>query len=728
MENNTGELKLHFLDYWRVMRVRLPFIILVFLTVVIVAAVATFMSPKMYSAATTMEIRRSDYFMQIFGGRQQSRSDPRFLMTQFEIMQRKEMLSPVVEKLNLVERWRHEGVTTADQAYRRLRGMISLREVRNTDLVEVVATGRNAQEAADISNAVSARYIENRIEEVGTWVNKSLSSLEQEAAAQRLEVAKLRAVAAEIREKYGIVDLLSDNVEAAQQVGQQVYVGVEQKVGNERVRIETLRNRLEELSQLSDEQIMLSSTTLELSDPTISRILPLYQQAHAEETRLLYSGLGPNHPHVRSSTAQRELYYNQLIDQIAALRKSLETSLNLAESSLGSMQNQLDGLRGDQQVTRAQETEYSQAKNEYIQARRLLEAAEARVSTERMQLVMPMDPARIWERAEPNNNPVSPNILLNMILGVIGGVVLGIGFAFFMEYLDTSVKTLEEVEAFLQVPVLAIVPKNIHLLINEGDESVDAEAYRILRTNIEFNRKSAEANTITVVSGGAGEGKSTTICNLAYIFSRGGYNTLIVDADLRRPSQHKLFKMNNELGLTEYLSENHTIEEVIRKTQVPNLYLLSSGQDTKDAVGLLNTKRTEELLSELKSRFDIVLVDSPPILGVSDGSVLASLVDLTMIVVQHRRFPRSMLKRVKQAVLNAGGKIVGVVLNNVDVRHDKHYEYYTSYYSYYGEKGNKKARKKDARDAKQAASQAKARGGQTPAGTKSKTDENPTDY
>ena len=216
---------------------------------------------------------------------------------------------------------------------------------------------------------------------------------------------------------------------------------------------------------------------------------------------------------------------------------------------------------------------------------------------------------------------------------------------------------------------------------------------------MEFNRKNPEANTITVVSGGTGEGKSTTLANIAFTFARGGYSTLIVDADLRRPSQHRIFGLGNETGLTDYLTTDIELEEVVIQTKVDNLYLLTSGKLPSDAVGILNSQRMVEFIEEVKSRFDIIFFDSPPILGVSDASVLASAVDLTIIVVQHRRFPRAMLQRVKQAVLNVGGNILGVVLNNVDVRHDQHYEYYTSYYNYYYQKPSREQSRKSPKQA-----------------------------
>jgi len=425
---------------------------------------------------------------------------------------------------------------------------------------------------------------------------------------------------------------------------------------------------------------------LELSDATISQTLPQYQEAISEEARMLKSGLGPNHPNVQSLRAKKDAMWTQLQSQIQVLRKTLEANAKIAEESLKNLEKRLEDARNLQQDSKTRSVTYYDAKNNFIQAKRLLEVAETRLQTETMQRTMPQQPVTIWERAEISDIPAKPNVWLNMALGVVVGLVFGVGLAFFIEYLDTSVKTMEDVEGFLQVPVLAVVPKNISMLLNEPPDNPDAEAYRIMRTNIEFNRKNPDANTITIISGGTGEGKSTTMANIAFTFARGGYSTLIVDADLRRPSQHRIFGLGNETGLTDYLTTDIELEEVVIQTKVDNLFLLTSGKLPSDAVGILNSQRMVEFIEEVKSRFDIIFFDSPPILGVSDASVLSSAVDLTIIVVQHRRFPRAMLLRVKQAILNVGGNILGVVLNNVDVRHDQHYEYYTSYYNYYYQK------------------------------------------
>src|SRR5262249_35637429 len=154
-------------------------------------------------------------------------------------------------------------------------------------------------------------------------------------------------------------------------------------------------------------------------------------------------------------------------------------------------------------------------------------------------------------------------------------------------------------------------------------DAPDAEAYRILRTNVEFNRPTPEAKTISLLSGGSGEGKSTTIAKLAFIFAQGGYSTLILDADLPRPGQHLLFYLNNDVGLTTYLTSDIDLNDVIFATGVENLSILPSGILPSDAVGILNSQRMSDTIAELKMRYDMVLFDSPPILGVSDASVIA---------------------------------------------------------------------------------------------------------
>ena len=684
-KEESNELQLHFLDYWRVIRIRLPLIVLVFLLVVITTGVVTYFLPKQYESSVTMQINQNDTYLKVFDDRGGGGGfDPRFITTQFEIIQRKEILYPVIEALGLEQKWKKlYGIVGKEQTLFRLRKMIDVREIRNTELIQISVLDQDKNEASEIANRIAEEYQRRRIGEQQGTVNRSLIQLKDEVAKQSRRVDELRAEAQRIRIENEIQDLNPDSVVDPMQAANEVLLSVEQQVSTERLRLSSLRAKYEQISKLTDDQIMRSISTLDVQDPTIIQMLPQYQEVASEEARLLNSGLGSNHPTVKSMRAKKEVMSKQLASQIASLRASMEANIRIGEESIKELEQRLRESQSKQQTSKTRASGYYEAKNNYIQAKRILEAAEMRLSTETMQRTMPQDPAVIWERAEPADFPSRPRVLLNMILCIVVGLGFGVGLAFFIEYLDTSVKTLEEVESLLKVPVLAVIPKNISLLINGKDDNPDSEAYRIMRTNIEFNRKSPSSSSITIVSGGPSEGKSTTLNNLAYTFAKGGYTTLLVDADLRRPSQHRIFGFENKVGLSDYLTKNFELEDVVKQTKVDNLYFLPSGLLPSDAVGILNSQRMLDMIQDAKSRFDIVFLDSPPILGVSDASVLSSEVDLTIIVVQHRRFPKSMLQRVKLAIDNVGGKTLGVVLNNVDVRHDQSYEYYTSYYNYY---------------------------------------------
>jgi capsular exopolysaccharide synthesis family protein len=294
----------------------------------------------------------------------------------------------------------------------------------------------------------------------------------------------------------------------------------------------------------------------------------------------------------------------------------------------------------------------------------------------------------VTDRAIPGLRPVKPNRKINVALGCIFGLLLGVGLAFFIEYLDTSVKTIDDVEQALGTAVLGVIPQNVQALYKEGPDSPHAEAYRVLRTNILFSRKDPGARTMTVVSGGAGEGKSTTIFNLATVFAQNGARVLIVDSDLRRPSLHKILGVSNAMGLTNYLLRQNKMEEVVQTTPVPGLDFLPSGKLPSSSVGVLNSTAMREFVQDVRSRYDFVFFDSPPIMGVSDASILASEVDMAVLVVQYRKYPQQMTLRAKQMVEKVGGKLLGVVLNNINISQDSYYYYYSGYYYDYYSKSD----------------------------------------
>src|SRR5271165_3104308 len=684
---NPQDSRLHFLDYWRVIRVRLGLVILVFLLVVISAGVATYFLPRKYDSFATIELQPEMTPVRIFENQTESQpaiNDPKFTQTQFQIIMRKGVLYPVIDRLDLQRKWGSNGEPLPKEvANGRLLGMLSLQEVRNTNLIQIDVYSTDPQEAALLANTIANVYMEQRISEQQSLVSKGVDQMVDDVKKQEEAVSQAYVEASRLRTESNIVDPNPDSLDNSGRVEDSSVISNQQKVNDTRSEVATLRSRVAELDRLKSEDLMRAAGQLNLNDPIIEQKLPVYQSAQADKARMLNSGLGVNHPDVKAVQAEIDTIEGQLRKQIDSIRKGLATQLAIAEDSLKAIESNLTNSQTEQQTKKTASARYLDAKYKYIEERKLLETAKSRLSSESMERTMPRNAAFVRDLAEPALFPSKPNVTLNMTLGVAAGLVLGISLAFFVEYLDTSVKTMDDVEKYVDLPVLAVIPQRIKMLPNTGVDTADAEAYRILKTNVDFNRKKLNASTLSIVSGGAQEGKSTTACNLATSWAKSGLRILVVDADMRRPSQHRLFGVENRLGLGNYLKGEATLDEVIHPTSVSNLSLTPAGSAATDVVSLLHSETMEHLVEVAKERFDVVIFDSPPILGVSDASIIASLVDGSIVVVQHRRFPRSMLLRVKKAIQNVGGDILGVVLNNVNIRHDRQYEYYTSYTHYY---------------------------------------------
>ncbi len=269
--------------------------------------------------------------------------------------------------------------------------------------------------------------------------------------------------------------------------------------------------------------------------------MPLLQEWTVEEKRLVNGGLGENHPRMKELHGMLEQYRETLNKELLSIRSAQATKLKIAQGELDQSEKSLRNTTENAAAAKQKTFDYVNAKTVYLEDKHILDNMNVQYSAEMMKKSIDIEPAKIWQKAEPPLGPAKPDVKWYLGLAALVGLIMGVGLAFFIEYLDTSVKTLDDVERFLQVPVLAVVPRGVPILMRVKGDHPDAEAYRILRANIEFNKPSPDAKTVTLISGGPGEGKSTTLVNLAFTCAKGGYNVLVVDADLRRPSQHVLF-------------------------------------------------------------------------------------------------------------------------------------------------------------------------------------------
>lgn len=218
------------------------------------------------------------------------------------------------------------------------------------------------------------------------------------------------------------------------------------------------------------------------------------------------------------------------------------------------------------------------------------------------------------------------------------------------------------------------------IITHQNPKSPISEAYRTLRTNIQFSSIDEELRVIMVTSAGPGEGKSTTLTNLAVAYAQAEKKVLLIDADLRKPTMHHTLRISNRWGLTNLLTNQLSIHEVLQETFIPNLTVISSGPIPPNPSEILASKKMVNLLDELKEQFDIILIDAPPAIAVTDSQIIATRVDGVILVVDSDKVKRDVALKAKQNLDNVRARILGVVLNNVDRKNKDAYYYY-----YYGE-------------------------------------------
>ena len=681
--NNLGNESSNSIDYWQVIKNRYGVILLTFLLVFMTAAVITSVMPRKFQSMSIVQVHPSMIAINPVGnsmganpGAQMTRN---YMENEFQTIIAAETLKMAAEKINLPTRWSMD----MDEATAVLKGVVNASPMRGTDFIQITVKHAKPDDAKEIADAVAVAYMARRKQSEVSRAKRALDALDEELISQSDKVQDHRKDLTVLIQQYGIPYFDGNQSSPLGATEQDMFTTARRRLAEFQTQRDQIDIQIKKLVAMDNEDLVSYAAGLDLPENQVTYYFTQHREANEQKRGLIAQGLAGRHPDIIAVQERADGAMEYARKEAVSLKAVLKTKLELINRQVERMEEMVDARKTDTVDLSLKQHTYTQAKETYEQSRTLLRDMKIKQQEARVLLKMPRDPITLHEKPKRAKSAVFPNIPLNLILGAGVGLIFGIGIAFLLEHLDTSVKSLEDVERYLQVPVLAVIPKDVGVLHKQSGMSPDAEAYRILRTNIEFNRKNPEDNSITVVSGGAGEGKSTTLVNLAYVCAQGGYTTLMIDADLRRPRLHTFFDINNSVGLTNYLTTDLALEDVILQTPVDNLYFLPSGILPADAAGILNSRRMSELLQDVKQRFDLVLVDSPPILGVSDAAVLASEVDLTMVVVQHRKLPRNMLLRVKQAVENVGGQVIGVVLNNVDVRSDSQYQYYTSYYTYY---------------------------------------------
>ena len=687
--------KLHILDYWRIIRVRFVVILLVFLITAVTTTVVTFLLPPTYMSLSRISVEKDTSDIAPLLGMQSGPTafDPYFIQTEFEKIQSQKVLDKVVAKCDLAESLVLGKSLNESEARKILEKSIDVRQYRNTSIIELRAYDRKPQKAQEIAQALASEYQNHRSNLQKDRVKKGIESLKTRMEEINTEITSMQSDVDRFRTELGISDAAGE--ESYSIIEPEIVRRYEVELITAKGVLTTQSSLLDGLKGQSPEELRASILT---AHPD-AQLDALTREFHTGQITLANQSidLGDEHPRIKGLKKVVATLEGQINDRIKGILAGLELRVQSSKAQVEQLQRDVEDAKKRESDMREKGREYFNAKRELANTTRIRDTILLRVMQEEVDLELPKESTvEIIDDADLPIRAVRPNIPLNISLGVVVGLILGVGLAFFIEYLDTSVKTIDDVERALGAAVLGVIPQNVGSLLEEGDESPHAEAYRVLRTNILFaGRKSEKQTTFSVVSGGAGEGKTTTMFNLAVVFAQQGDRILIVDSDLRRPSMHRYLKVSNNIGLTNYLLGQVAIDEVIQTTELPSLHFIPSGKLPSSSMGILSSAKMKEFVLEMKGRYDYVFLDAPPIMGVSDASVLASMVDMCVLVVQYRKYPQLMTQRAKSMVTKVGGELVGVVLNNINISQDSYYYYYSGYYYDYYYKSREKEESAD---------------------------------
>lgn len=628
--------------------------------------------------------------------------------TQIELLKSDQIVSQVIAKLDL----RDDGGRSMTPAQFLQLGKAS--NIKGTDMVQLTFEGTDPELAQKAANAWATVFVEENLASNTKEARQAVRQMTGQLEKTKAELERAELALRDYKLTHRAIDL---SEQARSSIATVTSVETELRQTDSTYRAAQARaNGLRRQLGLSASQALAASALSQ--DPSV---VQLRQQLLAAETNpvLANTALGSEHPEVKSAHAQVETLRRKLSQQASRvlghrigsaavqvsmdpIRQGLTHDLVQAEIEALSYQTRVEALRS---LTAGVNRRLDLLPTQELQLTRLSRNAAVTAETYKM-LLTKLEEARFKESISVGNvrivdlallpdHPVRPQklFLLAAALGV--GLVLGVGATLFLDYLDDTIQTSEDAEAALALPVLAVVPwmrkkKNAGLVAQQAPRSAFAEAYRTLRTNIRFLAGNG-LKTLVVTSAGPGEGKSTTIVNLSFVFSQSGRRVLLVDADMRRPTIHTYFNLPNERGLSTILAGEHTLDALVREGPNDKLHVLTSGPAPVDPAEMLESPAMNSFLTQASAKYDLVIFDAPPVIAVTDACVLGARVDGVMLLVGLNKVTHKAARHAFKLLQAANVRVWGMVLRGVRPENDPYY--YAYYHSYTATPPSEPARK-----------------------------------
>ncbi len=554
-------------------------------------------------------------------------------------------------------------------------------------LVDLIFIAYDAKLAADSVNTLAQLYVEQSLEfrfhassEATDWLSARVREQQDrlKAAERALQV---------YREQEGLVNFEERLTLADQKLGALSTAFLNART--QRIAKESLYQQLRSVPATNRDSVLLPETQTRVD--LRARLADLQQErARSGDT------LGERHPEIHRLDREIAAASERLAREDERGLASVEAAWRAALREEESLQKNLDLARQESLEVNRKAVELSSLKREVESSQQTLSTLLNRSQQTGLESELKATNVRVVEPAEVPGAPIAPQHRRNYQLGLAVGLLLGLALTGFFEYFDTSFRTPEDVRDVLDLPFLGIVPAVTGTSRAGGSAVVRnpaspiAESYRLLRTNLIFTAVDPARRVLLVSSASPGEGKSTTVANLAWSLAQNGARVLAIDADLRRPTLHQHFGVPRTPGLSDLVVGKVTPADAVRSTDVPGLHLLPCGYIAPNPAELLGSPAFRDIIGALRTHYDWVIFDTPPILGIADTAVLSPAADGLVLVVGAETGTRSGVSRAVAQVRTVGGKILGVILNRVDLQRNSYYysQYYGEYYrSYYASPG-----------------------------------------
>ncbi len=719
------EKEIHLRDYMRVILRRKWIIITFFFIAITTALLGTFLMKPIYKSSVMIKIDQEPNVVNFKDVYEKEGSED-YYQTQFKILKSRGLAKRIIRSMKLDQNpefagkalWKKPQPETTENSATpnieedtnpalvdRFIKNLSVEPQPRTRLVKVSYESQNPQLATSVTNEVAKVFINYNVEskfdaslQARDWLEKQLEDMK--AKVERAEDALNKYVA-----QNGII-FMNEGGDSKDKGGESMVTKRFGELSTQVVQATSDRVTKEVLFRESQRQNGESIPAVQ-NNPLIQGLQKDLAAIESEYAQLskIYK---PDYPRMMRLKEQS----NQLRKRIdAETKKALEglrVDYEAAARKEKYLSSALDKYRSEVTGQNEKMVQYSILKREADTNRELYNNLLQRLKEVGVTASLTASNIQILDRAEVPRIPYKPNKKKNLTIAILVGLLGGIGLAFFVEYLDNTVKTSDDIEKEIALPSLGLVPELFkkgeqevfQVIAHEDKRSPLSEAYRSIGTYIQFSSAGRPPKSILVTSARQGEGKTTTVVNIAVTLTHNYGKGIIIDSDMRRPMIHKIFDVNNSRGLSAFLAGHIELDGLVQKTKVENLDVIPAGVIPPNPSELLSSYRFKDLIAELFPLYSFILIDSPPVLGLSDSLVVSTLIDGVVMVTRAGNTPKDAAVQARKLLQGVNAKILGVILNGMteaDLKYGSYSYYYSHYYrdGYgYGEHKEKRKRGK----------------------------------